>query len=236
MLAMPVKNQELLVKKTYGYQERDENKREEFKRRLSKIEPQRRVYVDESGFDNREDSSYGYSPKGERCYALKSGKRTERVSWITALRDKTLLAPLTFEGSCNRDLFETWLANCLIPQLNPGDIIIIDNATFHRGAMIQELVEAAGCEIWYLPSYSPDLNKIENWWAVLKTLMRQSLKEYETVRDCVDAAFKQCPNVCAQRYMQIFFMFIILDCGFLRYATFLIPVTLNPSPALGEGL
>lgn len=184
-------------KKTYGYQERDENKREEFKRRLSKIEPQRRVYVDESGFDNREDYPYGYSPKGERCYALKSGKRTQRVSWITALRDKTLFAPLTFEGSCNRDLFETWLANCLIPQLNPGDVIIIDNATFHQGAMIQELVEAAGCEIWYLPSYSPDLNKIENWWAVLKTLMRQKLKEYETVRDSVDAAFRECPNVCA---------------------------------------
>ena len=63
--------------------------------------------------------------------------------------------------------------------------------------MIQELVEAAGCEIWYLPPYSPDLNKIENWWGVLKTLMRQKLKEYETVRDCVDAAFMQCPNVCA---------------------------------------
>jgi DDE superfamily endonuclease len=102
--------------------------------------------VDESGFDNREDYPYGFSPKGERCYALKSGKRTERVSWITALRDKTLFAPLTFEGSCNRDLFETWLA-CLIPQLTPGDIIIIDNAMLHQGAMIQELVEAAGCEI-----------------------------------------------------------------------------------------
>ena len=107
------------------------------------------------------------------------------------------MAPLTFEGSCNRDLFEAWLANCLIPQLKPGDIIIIDNATFHHGVMIQELVEAAGCEIWYLPPYSPDLNKIENWWGVLKTLMRQKLKEYETVRDCVDAAFMQCPNVCA---------------------------------------
>jgi transposase len=75
--------------------------------------------------------------------------------------------------------------------------MIIDNATFHPGAMIEDRVEAAGCEIWYPPSYSPDLNKIENGWAVLKTLMRQKLKEYETVRDCVDAAFKECPNICA---------------------------------------
>ncbi len=101
----------------------------------------------------------------------------------------------------------------MIPQLQPGNIIIIDNATCHKGQSIQEIVEKAKCEIWYLPAYSPDFNKIENWWAVLKTWMRQRklgsvgfrpakvfkkrLKEFKTVRECVDAAFKNCPNVCA---------------------------------------
>jgi transposase len=184
-------------KKTYGYRERDEEKRREFLQKLEQIESQRKVYVDEAGFDNREDYPYGYSRLGERCYALKSGKKRERVSWLSALKEGQLLAPLTFEGSCNRDLFETWLKNCLLPQLEPGDIIIIDNASFHQGESIQEIVEAAGCEIWYLPPYSPDLNKIENWWAVLKTWMKQRLKEFQTVRECVDAAFKNCPNVCA---------------------------------------
>jgi len=84
---------------------------------------------------------------------------------------------------------ETWLIKHLIPQLN--------NASFHRGEKITKLVEATGCEIWYLPTYSPDLNKIENWWAVLKKWMRQKLKEYTTVQDCVDACFRQCPNVFA---------------------------------------
>ncbi len=153
------------------------------------------VYVDEAGFDNRDDYPYGYSPKGERCYALKSGKRTERVSWIAALKEGKVFAPLTFEGSCNRDLFETWLEKSLIPQLQPGNIIIIDNATFHKGQSIREIVEEAGCEIWYLPPYSPDLNKIERWWSVLKTWMKQRIKEFETVGECVDAAFKKCPNV-----------------------------------------
>lgn len=155
------------------------------------------VYVDEAGFDNREDYPYGYSPKGERCYALKSGKRTERVSWISALREKKLFAPLTFEGACNRHLFETWLRECLIPQLSSGDIIIVDNATFHKGETLKKLVEDAGCEIWYLPPYSPDLNKIENWWAVLKTWMKQRLAAFDTVRECVDSAFKNCPNISA---------------------------------------
>lgn len=153
--------------------------------------------MDEAGFDNREDYPYGYSTKGERCYALTSGKRTQRVSWISALREKKLLAPLTFIGSCNRNLFEAWLTKCLIPQLIPGDIIIIDNATFHKGEAIIQLIAEASCSIWYLPAYSPDLNKIENWWAVLKIWMRQRLKEFETVRDCVDAAFRTCPNISA---------------------------------------
>jgi hypothetical protein len=101
----------------------------------------------------------------------------------------------------------------LIPQLEPGDIIIVDNATFHKGETIREIVENAGCELWYLPAYSPDLNKIEremcrgflglqnraveNWWSVLKTWMKQMLPEFKTVRECVDTAFKNCPNVFA---------------------------------------
>jgi transposase len=68
----------------------------------------------------------------------------------------------------------------LLPQREPGDIIIIDNASFHQGESIKEIVEGAGCKIWYLPPYSPDLNKIENWWAVLKTWMKQRLKEFQT--------------------------------------------------------
>jgi transposase len=78
-----------------------------------------------------------------------------------------------------------------------GDIIIIDNASFHKGEYIREIIEPTGCEIWYLPPYSPDLNKIENWWAVLKIWMKHRLKEFETVRKCVEAAFKNCANVSA---------------------------------------
>ena len=94
-------------------------------------------------------------------------------------------------------MFEAWLSQSLVPHLKPGDIVILDNATFHKGGNIREIISGAGCEVWYLPAYSPDLNKIENWWAVLKTWMLQRLKEFETVRECVDAAFKQCPNVYA---------------------------------------
>ena len=90
---------------------------------------------------------------------MKWGKKRERTSWISALKEGKIFAPLTFEGSCNRDLFEAWLSQSLIPQLNSGDIIILDNATFHKGETIRKIVEEAECELWYLPAYSPDLNK-----------------------------------------------------------------------------
>ena len=118
-----------------------------------------------------------------------------RSSWIAALKQGKLIAPMTFAGSCNRDLFEMWLEDCLLPKLQPGDVIVIDNASFHRSQAIEEIVAQAGCELWYLPPYSPDLNKIEHWWFVLKNWMRQRWHEFESFRDCVDAAFKHCPNV-----------------------------------------
>ena len=83
----------------------------------------------------------------------------------------------------------------LLPQLKPGDIIVIDNATFHKGQSIREIAQDAGCEIWYLPPYSLDLNKIERWWSVLKTWIKQRIYDFENIRECVDSAFAQCPNV-----------------------------------------
>jgi transposase len=163
---------------------------------LKRQEPHQIVYVDEAGIDNRADYAYGYCKVGERFYALKSGKRTERVSWIAALKAGCLIAPMTFEGSCNRSLFEMWLEECLVPQLQPGDGMVMDNASFHHSQSLEEIATAAGCEIWYLPPYSPDLNPIEHWWFVLKNWLRQRWDEFANFRDCVDAAFKQCPKVC----------------------------------------
>jgi transposase len=84
-----------------------------------------------------------------------------------------------------------------VPRLEPADVIVIDNASFHHSQSIEEIVRQAGCEIWYLPPYSPDLNQIEHWWSVLKNWMRQRWDEFDNFRDCIDAALKECPNVCA---------------------------------------
>lgn len=189
LLVEVLKKLVLLLKKTSGYQERDELEIEEFMLKLNQIDNKSIVYVDEAGIDNREDYSYDYGVKGKRLPGMKLGKRTERVSWIAAINQEKMFASLTFIRSCNRDLFENWLEHCLLPKLHPGQVIIVDNATFHKSVDIEELVAKVKCEIWYLPPYSPDFNKIERWWFVLKNCIRPRLKEFKNFRDCVDAAF-----------------------------------------------
>jgi len=103
---------------------------------------------------------------------------------------RAVLAPMTFKGSCNTDLVEAWLEQCLVPQLQPGQVVVIDNASFHKSAMIRELIEQAGCTLLFLPPYSPDLNKIEKFWARLKHYLRKTLNQFENFWDAVDNAFK----------------------------------------------
>ena len=124
-------------------------------------------------------------------YDLKDGNRRERVSWIAALKQDKLFAPLTFEGSCNRRLVEQWLEESLLPQLNRGDVIVMDNASFHKAARIQQLIEQAGCHLIFLPPYSPDLNKIEKFWARLKHFLSKTMHDFDCLWDAVDHAFRQ---------------------------------------------
>ncbi|BAI91518.1 putative transposase [Limnospira platensis NIES-39] len=116
--------------------------------------------------------TYAYCEEGQRFHALKSGKRQGRVSYMAAWCHQQLLAPDRFEGCCNRTVFELWLEFILIPTLKPGQTLVLDNATFHQGGRIPELVEAAQCRLLYLPPYSPDLNKIEKYWSWLKARIR----------------------------------------------------------------
>ena len=109
---------------------------------------------------------------------------------MSGLCQGKLIAPLTFEGSCNRSVFEKWLEEKLLTVLRPGQILILDNATFHKGEKIRELVESQGCELQYLPPYSPDLNEIEHYWFPIKNNVRKSKGSIENFRDRVDYAVK----------------------------------------------
>ena len=151
------------------------------------------MYLDEAGIDDVEDYGYGWCECGQRFEAVRQGSRKERVSFIAALHQQQLIAPMTYEGYCNREVFEVWLEQVLLPSLQLGQVLICDNATFHKGGRIEALVEQAKCQLLYLPPYSPDLNPIERWWFVLKNRMRKQIQSGQPFRQVVDQAFTKLP-------------------------------------------
>jgi len=82
-----------------------------------------------------------------------------------------------------------WLQDFLIPELKPGQVVIMDNATFHKSEESKKLIETAGCRILFLPAYSPDLNPIEIFWANLKKAVRANLEKVKTLAEAIDFSF-----------------------------------------------
>lgn len=142
---------------------------------LEDIPSDKLVWVDECGVDEEIERLYARGIKGERVYGDISGKRTHnRISVIAAYIQKKLKAPFRFKGYTNTTIFETWVEFCLIPVLIAGQIVIWDNASFHKAQSLINKIEAVGAKVLFLPTYSPDINKIEPQWSVLKSRIKKN--------------------------------------------------------------
>ena len=95
---------------------------------------------------------------------------------------------MTFTGYCNSSLVETYFAQVLMPELKPGQVVILDNASFHRRAKLESLLAEVGCELLFLPPYSPDLNRIEQLWHRLKSIVKHDPSN-RPLQDKVNRAF-----------------------------------------------
>lgn len=143
-------------------------------KRLKDIPSDKLVWVDECGVDEEIERLYARGLKGQRVYGDISGKRTHnRISVIAAYIQKKLQAAFRFKGYTNTSVFETWVVHCLIPILIAGQIVILDNASFHKAQSIIDKIEAVGAKVLFLPPYSPDINKIEPQWSVLKARLKK---------------------------------------------------------------
>ena len=141
--------------------------------------------------DHRDDYGYGWSGRGIRLAGMKFGVCKGRINMMAGHRGKKLISPFLIEGSCNRSMFETGLVTCLIPELKPGDILVIDNASFHHGGEIESLIESAGCKVMYLPAYSPDLNRIEQGWGWIKNRVRKLLRDSYDLKEAIEMVLKE---------------------------------------------
>ncbi len=137
------------------------------------------VYFDESGFDKHSYRPHGWAPRGQKIYGDVSGNNRKDVNLIMAQRRERWLAPVVFKGSCNTELVNTWLKDFLLKELDQPSVIVMDNASFHKKADIKAILKKAGHAMLALPAYSPDLNPIEQSFALLKKRRQYSSKNVE---------------------------------------------------------
>jgi transposase len=130
------------------------------------------VFVDESGANTKMTRLGGRAPVGERLVTHIPHGHYQTSTLIAAVRLTGACAPWLFEGAMDGELFLAWVRQGLVPTLQPGDLVIMDNLATHKVTGVREAIEAAGARLLYLPPYSPDFNPIENMWSKIKQLLR----------------------------------------------------------------
>lgn len=116
----------------------------------------------------------GRSPRGRRLFAAVPHGHWHTSTFLAGLRADRIVAPLVLDGAINGEIFHAYVEQFLAPTLEVGDIVIADNLSSHKVAGVQELIEARGASLWFLPPYSPDLNPIEQAFAKLKQMLRSA--------------------------------------------------------------
>jgi transposase len=100
--------------------------------------------------------------------------RWETTTMIAALRLESPTAAMVIEGATDAAVFRAYVKHVLVPVLLPGQIVVLDNLSSHKGDEIRQMIKATGCELWFLPPYSPDFNPIEKMWSKVKEFLRSA--------------------------------------------------------------
>lgn len=151
------------------------------------------VFLDESGAKTNMTRLYGRAMDGERCPDKTPHGHWKAMTMISAIRDEGVMeqASVVFDGAMNGPTFLAYVDQCLVPALRPGDVVVMDNLQSHKVAGVREAIEAAGCDLWYLPAYSPDFNPIEKLWSKVKAWLRRvGAKTFETVTAAIGDALR----------------------------------------------
>jgi transposase len=161
-------------KKSKIASERDEEARGLWRWLASHFDARRLVFVDESGFHTSMTRLYARAPKGKRAYGKVPRNRGKNTTLIAAITlEEGMGAPMSVEGATDSEAFEAYVEHFLAPTLREGQLVVLDGLGAHRPKKIRELVEARGADLVFLPSYSPELNPIEEAFSKVKQLVRK---------------------------------------------------------------
>ena len=162
-------------KRSLGAGERDEFLRAAWRALVAgEIDAERLVFVDEMGTNVSLSPIYAWSRKGERAFGSAPRNWGKNVTLLASITAGGLGPCLAVEGSTTREVFEAYLERVLAPSLKPGQTVVMDNLSAHKGGRVKEILEGRGCELLYLPPYSPDFNPIEQAFSKVKGLLRRA--------------------------------------------------------------
>ncbi len=149
------------------------------------LDPDRLVFIDETWASTNMARRYGRAPRGQRLRMSVPHGHWKTTTFIAGLRRSGMVAPFVIDGPVNREVFELYVEKILVPELRPGDIVVMDNLSSHKGPAVQTMIRAAGARLLYLPPYSPDFNPIEKAFSKLKAALRKAAQR--TVHGLWDA-------------------------------------------------
>ena len=188
-------------KKSLGAAERDEAQRQAFRDRLTTRLAADFVIVDESGTNLNLTPRYARAPCGQRAYGQVPRNTPPNTTLIAALTMSGMGPAMVMSGATDTAAFEVYVTHFLAPSLRPGQIVVMDNLSAHKSRRVQEVIAARGCELWYLPSYSPDLSPIEEAFSKLKALLRRAqARTYEALENAIAMALDQITAADARGY------------------------------------
>lgn len=139
---------------------------------MAEINPDDLVFVDESGIATDMVRLYARAEGGERAHGTVPNRHHRKLTLLGGLSTTGLVAMMTIEAATNQDVFLAFVREVLVPELRPGQIVVLDNLSPHKAPAVRKAIEDAGCKMKFLPPYSPDFSPIEPCWSKLKTLLR----------------------------------------------------------------
>jgi transposase len=179
-----------LQKKTLIAAEQDRpdvaRRRAQWTKYQDRIDLCRLVFIDETWTKTNMAPLRGWAQRGQQIKAKVPHGRWQTMTFLAALRHDRITAPWLIEGPINGESFQLYVEKVLVPTLQPGDIVIMDNLGSHRGKAVRRATRAAGAWLFYLPKYSPDLNPIEQFFAKLKHWLRKAAQRTtEAIYDAI---------------------------------------------------
>ncbi len=193
-----------MLKKSLFASEQDRPKvtrrRLQWQQRQTKVDPKRLVFIDETWAKTNMTPIRGRCVVGQRLVAKVPHSHRKTLTFVAALRCDGIYAPCLLDRPINAVSFCLYVEQFLVPTLRPGDVVIMDNLSSHKGPAIRKAIRAAGAKLIFLPPYSPDLNPIEQVFAKLKTLLRKAnARTIEAVTEAIKTLLdeytaKECAN------------------------------------------